>query len=67
MSYSRLSYTKSTIGNSNNYYSQRVMLRSTNNFTEKWFLNAMYGYNVLHPFTEGSSGNREMNLNASVG
>lgn len=67
MSYSRLSYTKSTIGNSNNYYSQRVMLRSTNNFTEKWFLNAMYGYNVLHPFTEGSSGNREMNLNAIVG
>lgn len=67
LSYSVLSYAKSTMGNSNNYYNQRVELQSKNNFTEKWFLNAMYSYNMVHPLTEGSSGNREMNLNAVVG
>lgn len=67
LSYSGLSYAKSTVGNSNNYYNQRVELNSTNNFTEKWFLNAMYSYNIIHPLTEASSGNREMNLNVIVG
>ncbi len=67
LSYSGLSYAKSTVGNSNNYYNQRVEVNSKNNFTEKWFLNAMYSYNIIHPLTKESSGNREMNLNAIVG
>ena len=67
VSYTSLSYAKSTIGSDRNYFSQQLIVSSENNLTKRLFLNARFGYDVVHPFSDGLTGNREVNLNAIVG
>ncbi len=66
-SYTSLSYAKSTVGGHRNYFGQQLIVSSENNVTKRLFLNARFAYDVIHPFSEGLTGNREMNLNALVG